>query len=80
MVRHGTLAPEEEPPDGADVLLWRSAQRMLRTHRPDPVDSTRCGFAGCLRPEQYPCPARRIAEAALTLSLYGHRITTAWGR
>ena len=62
------IGPQQEPPAGADVLLWRNARIVMNAHRPDAQDPSRCGFRGCTSPDHYPCFARRVAEEALVQS------------
>jgi len=48
-----------EPPDVADLMLWRDAQRLFGRHAGAGQDG-RCVWCGC----PWPCPPRRLAERA----------------
>lgn len=48
-----------EPPDVADLMLWRDAQRLFGRHAGAGPDG-RCVWCSC----PWPCPPRRLAERA----------------
>jgi len=60
------LAAAEPPRDPADLLLWRSAQRVLERHRvrASPIGPARCGFCA----EAWPCPSAVEAARASVLA------------
>lgn len=51
--------PPAEPPDGANIVLWRLAHRLYRKHLPD----TRGRCMGCHR--MWPCMDHRLAVRGL---------------
>ncbi|MFF0718741.1 hypothetical protein [Micromonospora sp. NPDC003816] len=55
------------PEDVTDVLLWRTAARVIAAHRPQPDRPTRCVSLLCAG-QHYPCPPVRAAHRAQQLS------------
>ncbi|PZG15162.1 hypothetical protein C1I95_20195 [Micromonospora craterilacus] len=55
------------PEDVTDVLLWRTAARVIAAHQPQPGRPTCCVSLLCAG-QHYPCPPVRAADRAQQLS------------
>ncbi len=62
--------PPEEPPEGADRLLWLLAWSIHREHQPDP--NGLCVAGGCrgANPNPWPCQASKLAQGAFVFATW----------
>jgi hypothetical protein len=57
--------PPDEPPEGADPLVWRMATAIRAVHQPDATSCCVC----CAGSEPWPCAPSRLAARGYRLAL-----------
>jgi hypothetical protein len=62
--------PPEEPPDGADRLMWILAFGLHREHQPDADGLCLAGSCRGANPEPWPCPASKLAQGGFVFATW----------